>query len=851
MNIPNQLIPLSEKGPEFIKKTALSLASMARGSGKSKRNDEIAWDYYNGKIDRNKFKYLTHVGDYKLPSVIRRISIQRPPLNLLKSQMSRRPFISSTIVIDEESVKEKFRNQFKYIVKQIEIHVKEQNMIFEIQYKKLLQQEQEIMQMLQKEPESEEEAQQIIALRKQLPEIETGLKFIKEEFEQKLTLSAEEIDRIQDFLQYDYKEIKEMLAQKGVKKIREHHGAADQRLAYFVDKCVTGKGYYYIDYIPGNKHLIYEAVDSMQVYYPSIPGVKWVEEGPWVALEDYISFSQVVDMYGHSEELKKDGVMDKLKYYEDYSAGEDIGQQNANVYTGAKSYSNGINRKRVWWKSPRKVYVKRSPNKHQEGKEFIHFINDEKIYNTKPNKQKGESVTTRYIYDLFTAVVLDDQYIVDGRRIEKPLRMVDNYTWTQLPIVGKSYSTYSEEPYSLIWSTKDIQDLHDIVNYHRELYIAASGVKGQVVDLSQKPKKMSIPEHRYHKKTGTLYIETVDKTGKKVQSPYNQWKDYDDTLSPAIQYLEGIMQSLEETCNRTMGVTRQRMGQTVPSDQVATSEMAVDQSALITEILFYESDQVEGRAMRRAINLQAKFLWKNESIIQFTNPDLSTEIVKIPANLLNKSDYDVYVLNNNQEERTMQEIKMLAVKQNDKGLLPFKHLIGMYNIDSVTQLQKSIVKWTEKAEQLQQQSMENQQQAQAEAEQAKIQMENEFKAMVERDKREIDQFKLQLQQAELEQQKLVDSLNAMLKEKEIDSRKETEYLKILSNRDVEMNYLGEQTRNNQVQEQLSFLQIKLQKLQTEINAKLGAEDERLKEKEIGVKKEIETKKMRDKNRIKN
>jgi len=850
MNIPEQLIPLSKKGPEFIKKTALAIASIARGSGKSKRNDEIAWDYYNGKIDREKFKYLTHVGEMKLPSVMRRISIQRPPVNLLKSQMSRRPFVFSTVVIDEESVKQKFKDQFTFILKEIESHVREQHMIFEIAYKKLIRQEQEIMQLLQHEPRNEEEAMNIAMLQKQLPEIETSIRFVKEEFEKKITLSQDEIDNIQDMLKYSYKDIKEILSQKGVKKIREVHDTSLQRLSFFTDKIVTGKGCYYVDYKPGSKNIIYEAIDSFSVYYPSIPGVKWIEEGPWVCTEDWISYSQLIDQYGSSNELTSE-VMKKLEYYNDYSGGEDIGIQNANVYTGAKAHGNGINRKRIWWKSARKLYIKRSPNKHQEGKEFSHFINDEALYDATADKKKGESVTHRYIYDLFTAVVIDNQYIVEGRRIEKPLRMVDNYSWTQLPIIGRSYSSYSEEPYSLIWSTKDIQDLYDIVYYHRELYIAASGVKGQIVDLSQKPKTMSIQEHRYHKKTGTLYIETVDKTGKKVQSPYNQWKDYDDTISPAIQYLESILFSLEETCNRTMGVTRQRMGQMVATDQVGTSEIAVDQSALITEILYYESDQVEARALRRAINLQCKFLWDKGGIIQFTNPDLTTDIVKIPADLLNKADYDIHILNNTNEEKTMQEIKMLAMRQNEKGLLPFKHLVQLYNHDSVVQLQKSIVKWTEKAEKLQQASVSSQQKALAEAEQAKVQMENEFKMMVEKDKRELERFKLQLEQESLKQEANYNMTQAMLKEKEIDARREIDYLKIVSNRDVEMNYLGEQARNNQMQEKINLLQLKMQELQLRINASLGVQDEVLKDKEIDVKREIETKKMRDKNSIKN
>lgn len=850
MNIPQQLLPLSKKGEDFIRKSALAFASIARGTGKSKKNDETAWDYFNGKINKERFKYLTHVGDFALPAAFKHISIQRPPLNLLISQQARRPFVFSVVAIDEESVKEKFKNQFVYLIKQLEVKVKEQQSIYEKSYKELIRQRQALEQKLQQEPQNEQQLKEMQAIVANLPEIETAMDRIQEEFEERLTLTKEELQKIQEYLTYDYKELKEMLAQKGLKKIRQQYNVKEKTVSYFIDKCVTGKGFYLVDYDPVAKKLIYEFLDSMQVSYPSIQGIKYSQDSPWITIEDWISHTMLIDEYGDSKELTED-VMKSLEYYKEYSGGEEIGQNNANVYTGAKSHSNGISRKRVYWKSPRKVFVKYSPNKHKEGEFFRHFINDETKYDTKPNVEKGEQVKTYYIYDVFTATVIDDKYVVEGRRMNPILRSVDNKSSAELPVIGRTYSSYSEEPYSLIWNTKDLQDLYNIVNYHRELYIAASGVKGQIIDLSQRPGNMSIQEQRYHKKTGTLYIQTADKAGRKIQSPYNQWKDYDDTLSPNIQYLEGIMLSLSEMVKETMGVTRQRMGQIVNSDQVGTAEMSRDQSALITEILYFEADQIEAMALRRALNLMAKFMWKDETLLQFTNPDLSTEVVKIPANLLNKADYDIYVLNNSEEERTMEEIKILARQQHEKGMLPFKNIIQMYNKTSVVELQKSVLRWADEAEKIRQMSQQNQAQAEQEAIKLKGQMDAELQAMLQKDKSEIEHLRLNLEKARIDMEKANSHVEAMLREKDIDTRKEVDLLKILSNREVEMNYLGEQSRNNQVQEQLSLLQIKLQELQIKLNAALGDKDAQLKQEQIKSKEKIETTKNRDKNRIKN
>jgi hypothetical protein len=284
---------------------------------------------------------------------------------------------------------------------------------------------------------------------------------------------------------------------------------------------------------------------------------------------------------------------------------------------------------------------------------------------------------------------------------------------------------------------------------------------------------------------------------------------------------------------------------------VGTSELSRDQSALITEIIFFEADQIEAMALRRAVNLLAKHQWKDESMLQFTNPDLSTEVVKIPANLLNKGYYDVHVLNNTNEERNMEEIKMLAHRQHEKGMIPFKNIVQMYNKSSVVELQKAVIRWSEEAEKIQQMNMQNQVQAEQEAIKLKAQVENEMKMLVEKDKNELERMRIEIQQAQLELERNNNQITAMLKEKEIETNKEVELLKILSNREVETKYLGEQMRNNQAQEQLQLLQLKLSQMQMRIDAELGQEQVDIKDKEVKTKEKIEKTKMRDKNAIRN
>ncbi len=836
MNIPEQLKPLSQKGDKFVEDTALAIASMARGSYQNRKNDEFCWDLFNGKIDPKKFDYLTKIGEFSLPSKARHVSIQRPPCNLLISQQSRRPFVSSVKVADNDSIEEKFKNKFTAMIKRVEMKIQTHKMAFEVQYKQLLQKEEQIKEMLNQEPQNQEQAEQIMQLRQQLPAIETQIQTLKDEFQRRIILSDDEIRKVREYLDYEYKEVKELLAQKGMIYIRNFYNLQRKRVNYFQDKIVTGKGYYYVDFIDGSDQLIFDNIDSMQLSFPSIPGIEFVEDGPWVMIEDWISYSQVIDEYGGSKKLNEKALK-KLDYYKDFSPSNNVGRQNANVYSGNVVHGQGISRKRIWWKSPRYGYVKLSPNKHKKGTYFRHFIDDDKVHEVKP--KNGEKYEKYYINDVFCATVIANDIVIEGGRIEKPLRRMDNYSTVELPVVGRAHSSHHDEPYSLIWNTKDIQELYNIVNIHREYYLAASGVKGQVVDLSQKPGTMSVEEWRMHKKTGNLYIETRDKAGRKMDTHFNQWTDYDDTVSPAIQFLEGIMLSLKDACKETMGVTRQRMGQTVNADQVGTSEMARDQSALITEILYYESDYVEARALRRALNLMAQKKWKDGALFQITNPDLTSEIVKIPKNLLNVSEYDIHVLNNSDQERDMMEIKQLSLQNMGKNGLEFRNIIEMYNIDSLVELKSKVIRWTEEAKELAQKAQENEQEAAMQAEQMKINMEKEFEAMMAREKNELEKVKLEIEQVKLRNEQENDRVTAMLKEKDILSRKEIEYLKLLTNNEVNMENTAEQTRNNQMKEELEAIGLRLNHLQEQVKAALKNREIDIKEKEIESKERIQ------------
>ena len=708
------------------------------------------------------------------------------------------------------------------------------------------------MQMLQQEPQSEEEAMQQQQIQQQLPAIEEQLNFARKTLEKELIISGKDIEKTSRYYAYEYHDWVEDIGQKLMRMIKNKFGVERASLKNFVSQVVTGKQAYYVDLHPGDRKITFESIDTIKVFYPITESIEWIQDGEWVMIEDFISLSQATDRYQLSEEeLEKIATNTHDERYSvgDFfgsSAGENI--MGSSVYSGTQGSEDGITERKIWWRGKKKVQCKQSPNPHEDGEYFTHFLDDEgkvidngqMYYDKKIRKYvdkktgseydkkdvisgtKGEKLQVRYVDEIYHGVVLGGCVIKNAGK--KPLRIYSNesFSWTVLPVIGKTYNDITERPYSLIWDTKDIQKMYNILNYHKELLLATSGVKGTIMDMSQKPEGMSKQEWMYMKKLGTMWIETVKKGGRTAS--YNQFGSYDDTVSPGIQYIDNMMMMLDESMGNIIGVGRQRQGQVQRQDQVATYQMAIEQNSLITEIIYAEHDEIQRRAMEVALNLASKYLYKDGGMFEYQSENLRMERFKIPADVLNKLDLRLNVANNLLEEQKLKEIKQFAVGQMQSDRISIGDLIKLYNTDTLQELESKFNAISERAMKV---AQENQMQAIEADKQSKVEME-QIKGEIEMQQQ---QLVAQLKQMELDLKGSIEQGKAQLEKEKIslDEKKHMDemQLKLLdlkSEREIEGAYLEEETRSNQVDEQLRAIEIELNALQERANARTKAKE---------------------------
>lgn len=861
--LPNQTVPESQKTKLWIEETALAFRQEAYANIKSRKKEYQCWLMYHNISNDDEYDYLTKIGDYYLPARIRNISIQRNKINRLSGQQSLRPFNFSAYTCDSYSTKERHKEKIKAYVDRIWENARTKEEQSNVQLQQLELQSQKIQELLQKQPTTEQEAQQLEQLKLSLPSIQANINIIRDKLTNNILLDSEEIKEIERYYKYDKKDFDEEKIQKTLIYLRKKLDIKSKSDSNFISQCVTGKEFYYVDYIPGDKHPTFEVIPEFEVHYPSNSGTEWVQDGKWVMIEKEYTLDDIIKIWDPTDDK-----INELKQYEQY------GYKAKVVYDGfnekalleknllySKNSQNGICVSKIFFKSERKVYAKQVPNPYEQGKVFTHFIDDEKKYfnegqykfdikkkkyvdkNTMMevdkkdiiNVNEGEKLQKRYITDIYEVVIAGEKVVLVADKKEITPRTEDEPSETTLPVIGRTFSTLDKQPYSLIWETKDLQKLYKVLTYMKELLIATAGTKGSFMDTSQLPEGMGKEEHRYHRKLGTAYLETVRKSGARVPTGYNQFSNYDDSPSPSILIIDDMLLRIDDMAGNIIGVTRPSQGQIKNTDQVSTFEKSIEQTNIITEMLYKDHDEVQSKAMEILINLGLKYCYKDGFMFEIASSQYGRESVNIPKGLFSDKDITVMIVDNTKEETSIKELKSMAMNQNSKGTISFKDLVSLFSVESLKELEKKTIQIAEESQKLQAEMNNTNTEQQIVIQERIEKLKGEIEMQLKAPEMKLREAELMLKQKELELKGLEIQINANKNEDD----KNLQILKDANEGKIESALLQETIRSNKSGEELSQAELELEAIR--LGADIGLQgqqmknDKELKTKEINVK----------------
>lgn len=738
MEQPELLVDEYKKTTKWIEGHLSYYQMLSYSNAGQKKNDQVCWEYYNNKTDVAKFEYLTQMGNYHLPSQIRHIPLQRNNCDLLISSKSRRVFTYDCFASDRTSLQSRYNLKIESITQVLMDGLNKKYHEDLVRIAEVDQQVSELQQMMQTQPKDPQQAAQIQVLKQNFPRIMHQYEYIKDQLQYAISLTEEDEKKLKVLSGNTTKELKEIIALNAAKKLRRVLYIDNESRKNFTSDIVIGRGAFFVDVKPGDKYPTFKAMNMMKVYYPQIDGIDWIQDGPWVKIEEGKSFQDIVTLYG-TEIQQKYGFLklQELKDISNIQQGTFVSAPGYtaiyvdSLYTGSSTSQTHIPTEKIYFKVPRKIKVKYSPNPYAAGEYFRKFLDGNKpvineddftfdkpsgCYINKRNESevykqedvetykttKGQQLKVYYMNDIYEGIIINRNIIINARRKQCVLRNPDFYPDVKLPVFGRTHAGINDQPYSLIKDTINLQDMYDLINYYRDLMLALSGPKTILYDRSFKPTTMSDTEWEYQKKMGTLFIQTYDKaTGQRNLSSFNQFTMFDMSVSPTIQYFDTILQSLKETMGDIVGVPRQRKGELVGTDQVGTYEMSIKQAALITEIRFDRHDEVEAKAFEACINLYLKYCLKDVDFIDVFNKDFSLDIKKLPKNLFDDVKIDVIIANNSEQDRLMAEMKDVAMVGLKSGTIQYDGIVKTFlESQNLIEFKNSVEYYTTEAKNL-------------------------------------------------------------------------------------------------------------------------------------------------------
>lgn len=444
-------------------------------------------------------------------------------------------------------------------------------------------------------------------------------------------------------------------------------------------------------------------------------------------------------------------------------------------------------------------------------------------------------------------------------------RKLDNPYYSKLGYSGLIYNATNSVSVSLIDRMKPYQYLYNILMYRLELAFASDQGKVMLMDLAQMPKSEGIDLKKwmyYLKAMKLAFINSQEEGTKGTRigqlSQFQAFKEIDLSMANTIQQYINSLEYIKQQLAFLSGISPQRLGAIAERESVGGVERSVNQSALITEYWFDMHNEVKRRTYQALVEV-AKIAYKEGAAFQYVLDDMGIEMLNIDENELEDPEFAVFMSNATKDQQEIDTIKGLFQQALQADKVQLSDIVDVLRNDSLADI-SHLLKDTEAR-------VRQAQSEQIQAEQETRMQELEFNKQVELTKLDLEQQKLDREdinkeldrqnKIELETIKALGIVGGMTKDADLNDNLIPDVLeqqklalehtktaydqvnkeKELSNKkSIEESKIKLKEKELENKKEIEKLKIKQTEVQNKSQEKIAKEQNKLKEKEIAVKK---------------
>lgn len=639
------------------------------------------------------------------------------------------------------------------------------------------------------------------------------------------SVDSENLKKLHRYFQYSYKDEKASLAFSALQEYIERHNLKNLfDEVGLSEQLITGEETYYVGLEANMNEPQLRLVRPENLWYQHSDDNRYICDSGWSVEFMPMNYQEAMSIFTEIPEEEWDRIYASsgMVYGQNHAKSPvDItpdGQMlyNNNFYSRARGYgSQLIYVYLLHWKEsvPINVLMKRSEEKDTKGTyhikedEIEDILTDEEAEEWRKKATKDEKkqyyIEKRYRNDLYQAYKIGNEIYRYGRCAVQQRREHDLMD-VELPYMGYAINNFVY-PDSLVWATRELQELYNIVAFKKELAITLSGVKGVVMDLARIPKNMSPEEWVAHRKMGSLYITKTDAEGAYVQGATdNQLTIYDDTLSNSVSNYDVALQSIKNMIATVTGVNEAIQGEIKQNALVGTVEMQQERGNAIMEYHIQRHEHIIEKVLEKLTNL-FRFSYK-KGRKGFSLYGERQQLLQIEPEDLQESFFRVRIKNSEKELDVLNVAKELAKQQVANNVMPmhtFIEIMDMNNVDDIKHVLKQAQEYITLQQQQEQQQQrdyeERLQQKNLEAQQAIIKMQTDSMKEIEKLKSESN---LQLQKLKGEQQERIEQIKANTTVSNANQHLQGIKYKADTDRAVEEQYMAIETAKLAIEKQL-------------------------------------------------
>lgn len=523
----------------------------------------------------------------------------------------------------------------------------------------------------------------------------------------------------------------------------------------------------------------YEILNPLDVDFDKDPDTDFVEDGNWAVVRQLVSRNSVIDYF---RKQLTDEQIERLESPRNTNG--DNNQDEQIFHDGWDSYTELVT---VYWKSIRKIGFR---TYQDEFGEILEEVVDEDY---EFNPETDIDVEWDWINEVWKGYRIDGDMYLEIEPYPHQRSSIDNPSKCKLPVNGRAYSDRNSSNISLVELGIPYQLSYNIYKYRLENAIAKSKDILAMMDINLIPEGWNMDKFLYFvEATGIAWVN-YQKEGVQFNPQHQGVMDL--SIKTIDQYVN-LLRFIKEEWEYLSGITRQRMGEMSPYEGKATSQQAIVQSSHITEDYFRKYAEMEERDLQAIVDYSQLAWIEGKKGAYITNNGLQ-EYLDIDPDTYTHAEFGVFVKDASVEQEKLNQLKMLGQSMVQNGA-PISVIADIIDSDNFIEIKDRI----NKAERMMQQLEEQAQQMEQQMRESEMQEKQEERAF------------------EAEQ-------NQLDRENKIDVELIKQQLKQEGNEDLVQS----------LEEFKAHMDVQLEKRKIDETVRSNKANERLKEKEINVKKQ--------------